>query len=116
MSTPIFNDIKTTLYLALPLVASFLAQKGMQFVDTVMMGWLGPYALAAGALGTTIFVTTLLFCMGTLSVIGVFTAHAFGTQQSSEIKSTLQQGYYLAILGSVAKTSNRQLNQQVHFA
>jgi MATE family multidrug resistance protein len=59
-----FTEIKSILLLALPLIAAFLAQKGMQFIDTMMMGWIGPEALAAGALGTQVFFTILVFCMG----------------------------------------------------
>jgi MATE family multidrug resistance protein len=93
--------MKSILRLALPLLAIFLAQKGMQIVDTVMMGWIGPYALAAGALGGTIFMTVLVFCMGTLSALGVSIARAKGAQNTAEIQSFLQNGIYLALLLSL---------------
>ena len=41
--------------LALPLIATQLAQIAILTTDVLMMGWLGPDALAAGALGTNIF-------------------------------------------------------------
>lgn len=95
------NEIKSIIIIALPLMAAFLAQRGMQFIDTVMMGWIGPTALAAGALGTAFFVTVLLFCMGVLSAIGIFIVRAKGVDNISDIKSTMQHGFCLAIYLSV---------------
>jgi MATE family multidrug resistance protein len=89
------NEIKPIIIIALPLMAAFLAQRGMQFIDTVMMGWLGPTALAAGALGTSFFVTVLLFCMGVLSTIGIFIVRAKGADNIIDIKSTMQHGFCL---------------------
>ena len=92
---------KHIIHIALPLMAALLAQRAMQFIDNVMMGWLGPTALAAGAIGTAIFVTVLLFCMGTLSGAGVFIARAKGANNIDDIKSTVQHGYCLALFLSI---------------
>ncbi len=78
-------------------MAAFLAQKGMQLIDTLMMGWLGPAALAAGAIGTAIFITILVFCMGTLSAVGVFIARAKGANDEKEMTVSLKNGIMLAI-------------------
>jgi len=88
------HEIKSTINIALPLMAAFLAERGMQFIDTVMMGWIGPTALAAGALGTGIFVTMLLFCMGILSAAGIFIARSKGADNINDITSTMQHGYF----------------------
>jgi len=79
-------------------MAAFLAQKGMQFIDTLMMGWLGPEALAAGGLGTTVFMTLLIFARGIFSAVGILIVHARGASQENEITHILQQAFYLAIL------------------
>lgn len=91
------TEQKSTLSLILPLMAAFLAQKGMQLIDTVMMGWIGPSALAAGAIGTAIFMTMLVFCMGTLSAVGVFIARAKGAQDEKDITVSLKNGVMLAL-------------------
>ncbi len=91
------HEIKSIAALVLPLMAAFLAQKGMQFIDTLMMGWIGPDALAAAALGTSIFMTILLFCMGTLSSVGVFIVRAKGANNTKAIQSSLQHGLCLAL-------------------
>lgn len=95
------SEIIDYLKLCLPLMAAFLAQKGMQFIDTLMMGWLGPEALAAGALATGIYFIILVFCRGVLSTFGVAIAHARGSAQVNQIHIVLQQGYYFALLLSL---------------
>ena len=95
------HEIKSIIIIALPLMAAFLAQRGMQFIDTVMMGWIGPTALAAGALGTAIFITVLIFCMGVLSSIGIFIVRAKGAGDIADVKSTLQHGFCLAVFLSI---------------
>jgi multidrug resistance protein, MATE family len=92
------HEIILIFTLSLPLMAAFLAQKGMQFIDTLMMGWIGPEALAAGALGTSIYINILLFCMGTLSSVGVFIVRAKGANNHSDIKSCMENGVYLTLL------------------
>lgn len=95
------HEIKIITATALPLMAAFLAQKGMQFVDALMMGWIGPSALAAGALGTSTFFVAVLFCMGTLSAVGVLVVRARGANQPSEIAANLQHGFLLVPLLSL---------------
>ena len=95
------HEMKSIAVLVLPLMAAFLAQKGMQFIDTIMMGWIGPEALAAGALGTSVFITVLVFCMGTLSSVGVFIVRAKGANHNHDIQTNLQHGLFLALMISV---------------
>ncbi len=92
------HEVKSIIIIALPLMAAFLAQRGMQFIDTVMMGWIGPTALAAGALGTALFSTALIFCMGVLSAIGVFIVRTKGSDHMSDIPAIMQHGFYLALI------------------
>lgn len=94
-------NIKTTAGLMLPLLASFLAQKSMQFIDTLMMGWLGSEALAAGALGIPIFFTVLVFCMGALSSVGVFIVRAKGAGNEDDIRVNIQHGICFALSLSI---------------
>ena len=100
MSNIKLEDLKSIAKMALPLMAAFLAQKGMQLIDTVMMGWIGPEALAAGALATTVFLNILVFCRGTLSAVGVYISQARGANNYQDIGSTLWHGIYLALLFS----------------
>ncbi len=98
VNNSLLHETKMMLQLALPLLAAMLSQKGMQLIDTIMLGQLGIYALAAGALGITIFMTILVFCIGTLSAIGIYIARAIGANELNDIKINLHQGFYLAFL------------------
>lgn len=95
------KEIKLIFKIAVPLMAAFLAQKGMQLIDTIMMGYIGPSALAAGALSTPIIMMFLMLCMGTLSATGIFIARAKGADDFHEINSSLQSGLHLAVLLSI---------------
>lgn len=92
------NEFKSIIQIALPLIAAFLAQKSMQFIDTIMMGWIGPDALAAGALGTGIYMTILVFCMGTLSAVGVLISRARGAGDEADITISMCNGIVLTLL------------------
>ncbi|MCG8694229.1 MAG: MATE family efflux transporter, partial [Minwuiales bacterium] len=56
------GEWRPLLALAVPLALSQLAQIAIGTTDVVMMGWLGPQALAAGSLGSSVFF--LLFLIG----------------------------------------------------
>jgi len=95
------NDIKQLCLNAWPLVAAFLAQKGIQIVDTLMLGWLGPDALAAAALANSCFLLIVVFCMGSISAVGIYIVGARGSHQPLDIKHSLQSGMYLAVFLSL---------------
>jgi MATE family multidrug resistance protein len=90
------NEITIIFKIAMPLVAALLAERGMQFIDTMMMGWLGATALAAGALGTALFVTAMVFSVGVLSCVGIFIVRA-KVCDSRALNLNLQHGIYLAL-------------------
>ncbi len=98
------HEIRLISRTAFPLVAANLAQRGTRLIDTIMMGWLGPAALAAGALSTTLFVMALVFCMGTLSAVGVSIAHARGARRDDEVGAVLRSGVHLTLLLAVPFT------------
>ncbi len=91
------SEIKLMIALSLPLIAAFLAQKGMQLIDTLMMGWIGPEALAAGALGVSTYMTVLVFCRGELSAVGIAIAQTRSIGEKEDIHSLIQHGLYLTL-------------------
>jgi MATE family multidrug resistance protein len=95
------TELKIITQLSLPLMVAFIAQKGIQLVDIIMMGRIGTHALAAGALGTSFFMTIFVFCVGTLSAIGVFISRALGAEQPQEVTSILLGGMALGALLSI---------------
>lgn len=83
--------------LAVPLIAVQVAQMGMQVVDSLMLGQLGPNALAVGALGGVIIYNILVFCIGLLSAVGVLLAQAYGAKDSLAMSHRILQGVTLAM-------------------
>lgn len=58
------SEAKAMLSLAWPMVLTNLGQTAMTATDVMMMGRLGPNALAAGALGANLYFMVLIFGMG----------------------------------------------------
>ncbi len=92
------REIFATLRLAAPLVFTQLAMIGINTTDIVMMGWLGPEELAAGALGMNIFIPLYLFGMGIATVVAPMTAQALGARDFRGVRRTVRQGFWLIVL------------------
>ena len=75
--------------LAAPLVLAQLAHVAITTTDVLMMGWLGPEAVAAGSLGTHLFFPVFLLGLGVLAAIGPMTAQALGARRIGEIPGIL---------------------------
>ena len=69
---------KSLLRLGGPLIVNNLAVAGMQFADAVMAGRLGADALAAVAVGGSIWFLGFSFCLGLLMAISPIAARHFG--------------------------------------
>jgi len=82
------------LTIALPLALAQMAQNGMGLVDTLMVGRLGPDALAGIALGSVsfFFVTVVLSSM--LFAVGPLVAQATGARRPAEAVRALRQGMW----------------------
>ncbi len=89
------------LRLAAPLVFAQLAQNGLGFVDTFMVGRLGPGALAAMALGATTFFTTSIVTSSVLYAVGPVVAHAIGAGRRDEAGHVASQALWLALAFAV---------------
>lgn len=89
------------LRLAAPLVLAQLAQNGLGFVDTLMVGRLGPGALAAMALGTTTFFTTAIITSSVLYAVGPTVAQAIGGGRRDEAGHVASQAMWLALVFAV---------------
>lgn len=90
------GDLRDTLRLAGPVVGAQLAQMSMGFVDTVMVGRLGPEALAGVALGNTIFFFLLIVCSGVVQAVGPMVSQAYGAGAAEPITRSVRQGLWLA--------------------
>ena len=95
------EELIALLRLAIPLIIALLAQIGIAVIDSIMMGYLGPNALAAGALALGAYMLVLVFSLGLVSAISVCIAQAKGAKQDAMITIYLQQGAYFIVLISV---------------
>ena len=90
-------EVRDTLALAGPVVASQLAHISLGFVDTIMVGRLGGEALAGVALGNTVFFFLLIVCTGVLAAVGPMVSQAYGAGEHDPIGRSVRQGLWLGL-------------------
>jgi MATE family multidrug resistance protein len=90
-----------TLALAWPLVAAALATMAIGATDVIMMGWLGPEKLAAGAIGHSVLFPLITFGYGVVTATAPMIAQAVGARRFREVRRTARQGLWLTIAVSV---------------
>ncbi len=119
-------EISATLALAWPIVLTNVAQTGLATTDVVMMGWLGPDALAAGALAVNLNFAFLIFAIGVVTATAPLMAIELGRNRHSvrDVRRTVRQGLWTAIAITVpiwvvlwhAEAIFLALGQQPHIA
>ncbi|SEA23372.1 MATE family efflux transporter [Paraburkholderia sartisoli] len=90
-----------TARLAAPLAIAQLSQMAMGVTDTVLLGSLGPDALAAGGLGANLFFVVVTLLQGVLTSVSVSVAHARGAQAEDRVPHIYWTGFLLSILLAV---------------
>ncbi len=93
----LWQEGRTTMRLAVPLVFGQLAQMLMGVVDTVMIGQVGTVELAASAFANSLLMVPLVFGVGLLSSVAMQTAHAGGAGDTETGRATLRNGVGLAV-------------------
>ena len=93
------TEIRATLALAWPLILTNVAQVALATTDVIMMGWLGPDALAAGALGVNLNFAFLIFAIGLVTATSPLIAIELGRKRHSvrDVRRTVRQGFWTAI-------------------
>ena len=76
------REASATFALSWPLVLANLASSAMTTTDIMMLGWLSPKALAAGALGYNLFMPLFLFGIGLVSAASPIAASLVGADAS----------------------------------
>ena len=95
MKQPIRSELRAILRLAGPLIAAQLAHVLMVFTDTVMMGLLGPAALAGGGLGAASYSFVSIFCVGVIAAVGNLVAIRHGAGDAAGVTRLTQNGLWL---------------------
>ncbi len=96
MRQPVLKELWIILRLAGPLIASQMAHMLMVFTDTVMMGKIGPEALAGGGLGAATYSFVSFFCVGVMAAVGTLVAIRHGANDTQGATRLTQAGLWLA--------------------
>ncbi|HEY8383333.1 MAG TPA: MATE family efflux transporter [Microvirga sp.] len=96
-------EIKATIALGWPLVLTNVAQNALLTADVILIGRLGPQALAAGALATNLYFACLIFGIGLVSAVSPLIAEELGRRRHSvrDVRRTVRQGLWAAIAFAV---------------
>ncbi len=96
-------EARATLALAWPLILVNLANIALGTTDVIMMGWLGPDALAAGALATNLNFAFLIFGIGLVTATSPLIAIELGRKRHSvrDVRRSVRQGIWAAVALSV---------------
>ena len=84
--------------LAAPVVIAELGWMTMGLVDTLMVGRIGPEAIGAVGMGSTVFIGICIFAMGLLLGMDTLVSQAFGARRLDECHAWLRHGVVLALL------------------
>jgi MATE family, multidrug efflux pump len=91
-------EARELIALTAPITGTALANMGMSITDTVMMGWSGPGALAAGAVVSDLYSIVYYFMAGILSASAALMAQALGARRGAEVRRVLRQGFLAAAI------------------
>jgi MATE family multidrug resistance protein len=96
-------EFRAMLSLAWPLVLTNLSQIALATTDVIMMGWLGPDALASGALGVNLNFAFLIFGIGLVTATGPLIAIELGRRGHAvrEVRRTVRQGFRAALVVAI---------------
>ncbi|CDH04159.1 multidrug transport protein (MATE family) [Xenorhabdus bovienii str. oregonense] len=95
------NEARSLLALGIPIIIAQFSQTAMGFVDTVMAGKAGAVEMSAVAVGTSIWLPTILFGQGLLMALTPIVAHMNGSGQRKNVAVQIQQGFWLATFLSI---------------
>ncbi len=82
---------------ALPLVLAMVGQMAITTTDMLMLGWLGPEALAATALALSAFHPVMLLGVGIGTAVTPLAAAAMAKRQVREMRRAVRQGFWAAV-------------------
>ena len=106
---PSFQDLRSEFRpmfrLALPVVIAEMGWMTMGMVNVLMVGRIGPEAIGAVGLGSSIFIALAIFSMGLLLGLDTLVSQAFGADDVDTCHRWLVHGVVLALALSVPVTA-----------
>jgi len=98
---PRLSGAREVLAMAAPIILGSFAWVAMQFVDTMMVGWLGKEPLAAVGSANIWSYTLCTFFLGMVGCVSTFVAQSVGRGRKRDAGVYTWQGLYIAI-GNIA--------------
>jgi multidrug resistance protein, MATE family len=92
------GEVRPLLKLAAPVILAEIGWMSMGIVDTIMVGPLGPAAIAAAGMGSSVFTAIAIFGMGLMLGLDTFVSRAYGARRLDECLEWLHHGVWLAII------------------
>ena len=92
------EEFRALLRIAGPVVLAEIGWMSMGVVDTLMVGRLGPAAIAATGLGSSVFTAMVIFGMGLMLGLDALVSRDFGAGRPGDCLRWLQHGLCLALL------------------
>ena len=92
------NEVKNTLSLGLPLVASQLVYACSGFIGTAMVAHLGENALAASVLVSMTWMCLSVLFFGILNASSILVSQQYGAKNNSAISKIMGQSYILGFI------------------
>ncbi len=87
--------LRGTMALGLPIIGTQMAQMGIGFVDTMMLGWMGATTLAASVLGTTVFFMVLVVGFGLAQAVMPLASQAAGEGDERSLRRSVRMGFWV---------------------
>lgn len=92
------GEIKDTLSISIPLIASQLVYACSGFIGTALVAQLGEDALAASVLVSMIWMSLSVLFFGILNSVSVLVSHQFGAKNYKAISEVMGQAFLLGVI------------------
>jgi multidrug resistance protein, MATE family len=92
------QEFRPMFTLAVPVVLAEMGWMTMGMVDALMVGGLGPEAIGAVGVGTSLFMGVCIFAMGLMLGLDTLVSHAYGAGRVDECHRWLFHGVVLALV------------------
>ncbi len=90
------SELRPLMKLAGPIILAEVGWMSMGIVDTIMVGPLGPAAIAATGMGSAVFTAIAIFGMGLMLGLDAYVSQAHGAGDERECLLWFHQGVWLA--------------------
>jgi multidrug resistance protein, MATE family len=92
------EEFRPMISLAAPVVVAEIGWVAMGLVDTLMVGPLGPEAIGAVGIGSSVFIGVVIFAMGVLLGLDTLVSHAYGAGRIDDCHRWLVHGVVLSLV------------------